>query len=98
MDNYWSYVFVFDDAVTSYEKVKKFVDDEPAVVNWKSYLPNLFLIVSPLTASGLTDLILKKLTKKKGRFIVLDTKTDRSGWLPQSAWTLMRDPKPIWDE
>jgi hypothetical protein len=94
----WTYLFLFDDEVGSWERVKSFIDSRWEIINWHSYFANAFLIVSSLDASHLSDVITKNLTKKKGRFLILDTDTDRNGWLPRSAWNLMGEPKSALDE
>jgi hypothetical protein len=94
---YWTYLFVFDDNVGTHKKVQDFIDGCPEIVNWHTYWPNAFLLVSDSTAAILTDVVQKGLNKRKGRFIIVDTAADRSGWLPQAAWKLMREPKPAWD-
>jgi hypothetical protein len=93
----WTYLLVFDDKVGSHEKVRRFIDSRPEIVNWLSYFSNSFLIVSAKTANELTEIFLK-LTKKSGRFLIVDTHTDRNGWLPKEAWELMRHPKGVFDE
>jgi hypothetical protein len=93
----YTYLFLFDEEVGSYERVRRFIDSRPEIVNWHGYFSNAFLIVSHYTAGSLSELILKHLTKRRGRFLILDTNTDRSGWMPKTAWDLMRTPHSVWE-
>jgi hypothetical protein len=89
----WSYLLLFDDEAGSLDCVRRFIDTHPDILNWYHILPNSFFIVSERTADQLAN-IFRRFTNDKGRFIILDTKSDRSGWLPLKAWQFMADPKP----
>ena len=86
----YAYVVSFDGSMTR----KDFTDAinrEPEIVNWYACLPNAVFVVSALHADPLSALI-KKATGLK-RFIVLDAKTDRQGWLPQVGWDFLKRPR-----
>lgn len=93
----WTYLLVYSTEVGSYERVKRFLDQRPEILNWVRYMPHTFIIVSDKTAPQLAA-IFRKLTNGKGRFLILDTQTDRDGWLPKAAWDLMRNPKAAWED
>jgi hypothetical protein len=61
----------------------------PAILDWASYIPNTFIFISKRTADQLTH-ELRKHINDNGRFVILDCKTDRNGWLPEEAWEMMR--------
>jgi hypothetical protein len=90
---YWSYVLVFDELFGSHDQVRDFLDSRREIVDWQSFLPYAFFFVSRLTAEGLTRLIIEHYWKS-GRFLILDTNTDKSGLLPGPAWDLMYRPEP----
>ena len=90
----WTYLVAFSPICGTHDKIRQFIDSRRDIVNWKVLFERTFLIVSGLSASSLTDM-LRKFTKDKGRFVVVDTNTDRSGWLQPSAWDLMSNPKAV---
>jgi hypothetical protein len=89
----WTYVLVFDDAVGTRREVLDFLDKLPEILNWYACMSNAVFVVSNKTANELADLF-RKFTKDKGRFVILDTETDRNGWLPKPAWEFIRNPRP----
>ncbi len=89
----WTYLFVYSDDLGPEERIRRFVDQHPEIVNWYRCLPNSLFIVSTLAAQDLAREIRKGLGE--GRFIVVDTNSDRSGWLPRQLWALMSNPRPV---
>lgn len=85
----WNYIIVFSDSVGNKGKIKNFVDSRPEFTNWYLCMSNAIFVRSKCTANQITD-ILRELTNDKGRFLVLDVETDRSGWLPKKAWKFMK--------
>jgi hypothetical protein len=96
MENKWTYLLVYSPAVADYPKVRKFLDETPSILNWFVCIPNTAIIVSDETALSLTERFRKRFSK--GRFLILDTKTDRNGYLPKTAWDLMQRPEKVIDE
>lgn len=94
----WTYLLVYNDACGTYEQVKRFIDSQESILNWHRVLPHSFILVSDKTATHLTE-IFKQLTngKNAARFLILDTNTDRNGWLPRRSWELMKKPR-AWNE
>jgi hypothetical protein len=90
------YLVVFGLTAGSHNAIKEFLDFQPEILNWATYMPRTFFVVSELTASSLA-VVLRKLANGKARFIVLDVNTDRDGWLPTDAWEFMRNPKATWE-
>ena len=87
----WTYLFVYADDLGSEERIERFVNKSPHILNWQKSLPNSYFLVSHLAAKSLAEHIKDKFGQK--RFIVVDTQLDRNGWLPRSAWSLMSNPK-----
>jgi hypothetical protein len=85
---------VYSENLGPAERVRDFIDSRKEITNWHRWLPNSFFLVSELPATKLTDLF-RTYTKDKGHFIILDTATDRDGWLPRRAWKLMRYPRAV---
>jgi hypothetical protein len=90
----WCYLVVFSPAAGSHARLRDYIDTRPEILNWKSYFPRMFLLVSRLTASALTDL-LRTCTEDDARFVVVDTSRDCNGRLPQGAWDLIQKPRAI---
>ncbi len=95
--NKWTYLLVFDDAVGTRREVLDFLDRQPEILNWYTCLSNAVFIVSTKTAGELTKLF-RSFTSDKGRFVILDTDTDRNGWLPKKAWDFISERKLAEDE
>jgi hypothetical protein len=89
----WSYLLVYSNDLGTTDQVRAVIDNNVDIVNWYKCLPNAFFITSPQTASTLAREIRGQLGDK--RFIILDTQTDRSGWLPTKAWDFMKNPRAI---
>ncbi len=92
--NKWAYLFVYDDKVGTRDEIKAFLDSRPEILNWAYCMPHSFFLVSNRTASGIRELI-SSFNKNGGRFIIVDVKTDRDGWLPRSYWDWLSNPKGV---
>lgn len=92
-DAKWCYLLIFDEKASSHECMKTFLDRHDAVLDWTTFMPRTFLLVSSLIAKQLSDLI-RTHTLDRGNFLVMDVATDRSGWLPKSMWAYMRNNSP----
>ena len=88
----YTYLLAYDTFLGPHSRVKEFMNGQKEVLNWYYCIPNTLFVVTELTADGLANLFLKY-TRKKGKFIILDTATDRSGWLSRKFWDLMKTPK-----
>ncbi len=88
----YTYLLLFNGETWSSEKVKRFLDSRQEIEYWFRCLPNSFFLVSSLSATELTKLIRRE-SRHRGRFLILDTDTDRNGWLPKPAWDLMKSPE-----
>jgi hypothetical protein len=88
----WTYLLVYNHDFAGPLKIVRLVESIPEIVNWVKCLPNSIFIVSSLPATELTNLLIEA-TGKKGRFLILDTATDRNGVLPRAIWDLMKTPK-----
>ena len=91
METKWTYLLLYSPVIHDYNKVRRFLDTNPAVLDWYVCLPHSAFIVSELTAKQLAGVFRSKFPK--GRFLVMDTATDRNGYLPKEAWDFMQKPK-----
>ena len=89
----WNYLLVFNDDVGTMEQVKEFLNSRSEILTWYFCLTHAIFIRSSYTASTLQR-VFREFTKDKARFIILDCKTDRNGWLPRHAWEFMKDEYP----
>ena len=86
----WAYLFVFSPELGTTEDVHAFVDKHPNILHWYRCLPNSYFLVSDLSAKGLSAEVRAALGV--GRFVILDTATDRDGWLPREVWSFLQKP------
>lgn len=91
----YSYVLIFSESFGTAEEVRELLDGHPNVYNWYYCLPNAIFFVSDLTATQASDSFRASRLPKTGHFLILDTKTDRNGWLPKKAWEFMRKPRGV---
>lgn len=91
----WTYLLSYDPLTVSPEKLLREIDRLPEVVNWATPYRGAILLVSELDAAGLANILRRKTRLNGHRFLVVDTQTDRNGWLPKSAWSIMRNPTDV---
>ena len=92
----WAYVLIFDDAVGTRDQILEFLNTRSEVLNWYTCLPNAVFLVSDTTAGQLQKVMLE-FTRGNGRFLILDTKTDKNGWLPKRAWDFLNNPRAVFE-
>lgn len=85
----WSYFVAFDDAIDR-DELLGVLDSSSYVLNWYSPLSHGVVVVTDRTALQIGAVIKGAFPGRK--FVVLDVDTDRAGWLPRSAWDMMRGP------
>ena len=88
----WNYIIVFSDSVGERNDIKEFIDSRPEFTNWYICMSNAIFVRAEYTAKQISE-IFREYTNDKGRFIVLDVDSDRSGWLPKKAWDFMKAEK-----
>lgn len=89
----YCYVLIFNNAVGTREEVVDFLDALPEITHWHAALPHSVFFTSSLSAGQIHQKIADKFGSDGGkRYIVLDTDSDRQGWLPKQAWHMMRNP------
>lgn len=96
----WSYLLVHDldasDAAKLVRQIDKLGED---FVNWHTLGQSSMLLASKWTAEGVSEILRRKtVLKHDALFLVVDTKSDRAGWLPQRLWDFMQDPGPPKDK
>ena len=85
---------MFNSKAGTHDDAQAFIDARPEIIYWYTVIPNTFFLVSEETAGTLSKMF-QTFTQKQGRFIILDTATDRAGWLPEKAWKLMAEPSSL---
>jgi hypothetical protein len=90
----WSYLLVHSARFGEPDDVRDMLDADAKILNWVRVAPYAFLIVSRLSATSLADRF-RDQHLREGHFLLLDTATDRNGWLPRDTWRLMRNPRPV---
>jgi hypothetical protein len=91
----YCYAFLYNETFGSPDEVKSMLDKNKHVRNWHRYLPYCYFVVSELSADDLHETLKGDIKDRpKARILVLDTATDRQGWLPRTAWDLMNNPSP----
>jgi hypothetical protein len=88
MTAHWTYLLVYSSEFNS-KRVNAFMDKHPNITDWYICLPNSYIFVSDMSAQSISDEFRKYLGN--GRFLILDTNTDRQGILPQMAWDLIKN-------
>lgn len=93
---YYAYAVTFTGVST--DTFTERIDKHPRLVaNWyRPPLPQTVFIVSIWPAKYLGERLRRLMPIQN--LLILDAKTDRSGWLPSSAWDFLREPRPSDDE
>lgn len=85
------YLLVYNDSIGSREHVKRVLDSDNRIINWRYDLPNMFYLKSSASADELAKII-DPLTGSNGMFIVAEIKTNnKQGWLPEDTWSFLSD-------
>lgn len=91
----YAYLLVFELPFGTTSEIADFLNANGNIfLNWLTVLPNSFFIISHLSATELGKAF-REYTENQGRFIILDVKTDRSGWLPKKAWDFINNPQSV---
>lgn len=92
----WCYLLSYDPTETLPQTLVRELDAlHDGVVNWVAPFAGAIAVVSPLEGNELAQLLRQETSLRRKRFVVLDTKTDRGGWLPKSLWALIHNPQPV---
>ncbi len=83
----WTYLIAIDSTIDPDELIET-LNEYEYITNWYTPMSQAFVVVSLFTAEQLSDVI--RLRFPGHRHIVLDTATDRNGWLPRLAWDLIK--------
>ena len=87
----WTYLFAHNSV--RHTEVIKFLNESEIVEHWAGCLPFSFLVVTQHTARDFAQVVREAFPQKGFRFVVLDTDTDRGGWLNKGQWDLMKRPE-----
>lgn len=79
------YMLVYHPRLGDRETVKEFLDSRPEITYWYSCFPNVFFLISSISARKLASLF-REFMGESGRFIIAHVNDDRQGWLPPKAW------------
>lgn len=89
----WNYIIIFSNSAGDRYAVKEFINSRDEIITWFLCMSNAIFVRSNRTATQLQN-IFREFTKDRGRFLILDCKTDRGGWLPRKAWKFMKNEYP----
>lgn len=84
------YLLIYATTFGDREVIKNWFNQESGIVHWRYDLPNTFYIVSPKSASELSD-SLGNFVGKKGRFLITEISDNRQGLLPKETWYLFKN-------
>ena len=84
-----AYIFIFNGSISK-DSVKAWADAEPAVLHWRTDMPNTFYLISEKEASDLSESFLA-FNGRAGRFLISEASTNRQGILPSATWYLLRN-------
>lgn len=84
-----TYIFLYDNTLGSITEVTELIDSIPEIAQWRTDLPNSFMLKSDLEAKQLADIIIEK--KTNVRFLISEITENRQGWLPKDAWKFIKN-------
>lgn len=80
-------MLIYSDSLGTREEVKECLNDIPEVWTWRYDMPNSFYVISNYESDQIANAIHKKMGK--GRFLVTEITSNKSGWLPPESWHLI---------
>jgi len=83
-----AYLFVYDDGVGTREQLKNVLNAMRRVATWRFDIPNCFYVISESSAQELYDEFVS-LNGSKGRFMFIETSTNRQGLMLSETWHLL---------
>lgn len=95
---YWAYLLSYDPVKTSPHELFGEINKIEEIVNWLAVYRGMLILVSEYDAKTLQKRLRTKTSLNHERFLVVDLATDRQGWLPKSAWSLINEPTPPKEE
>lgn len=82
-----AYLLVFDRRSNyDYNQLHEGIDKDPNIKNWSHYLTSSYILISPLSASGLSDRLRLNYFKDHRFLLYQITGTNYNGWLPKESW------------
>ena len=86
------YFLIYNDDLGTRSQIKRFLDAQETIDDWRYDIPGLFYLISELTADELCQLIRNGLKQEESgaRFIVSEVSRNRQGWLPRDTWKFLR--------
>jgi len=83
-----TYLLIYSNSFGNIDSVKALLNDCPLITDWRSDIPNAFLMKSDSRASDLASFFIEK--KPNSRFFITEIATNRQGWLPQESWQFIK--------
>ena len=87
---YKSYLFIYDEKVGTREQLKDVFNLMSIVSTWRFDIPHCFYIISESSAQELYEQFIK-INEKKGRFMFIETSSNRQGQMLPDTWYLLRN-------
>ncbi len=86
----YAYLFTHNQILQTND-LTQFFEETDAIEHWVKCLPMAYILVSREPAAQLSNRV-RAAFGNDLRFIILDTDTDRSGWLSKNVWEIIRNP------
>ena len=85
-----AYILIYNEEVGTRDQVKSYLDSLPEILNWRTELPNSFLVISESDANDIATLM-RRFTHDKGRFFVCEIPANNQGWLTKKMWRMINE-------
>ena len=91
----YSYLLVISGVSKNRVQVQNFLDNRVEILNWFANFQNAIFIISEKSALELTSILRPFLSPD--HFILINTDTDRNGWMSKKAWDFIKEKKGSWE-
>lgn len=83
------YIFIYSNTLGTLTEVTELLDSMSEISEWRTDIPNSFILKSDLEAKQLANIIIEK--KPNARFLISEITENRQGWLPKESWNFIKD-------
>jgi hypothetical protein len=85
------YLLVYGNSSGTREQVKSYLESIGDITHWRYDLPNVFYVVSTLTAQELSERLHAIMPNKQGEFLFTELESNYQGWLAEETWYLINN-------
>lgn len=83
------YLLTYNRNLGAEEDVKSLLNTIPSISDWRTDIPNTFLIETDADIKEVAEQLIKE--RPNSRFFISEISGNRAGWLPKDAWNFIKN-------